>query len=58
MIAPADIIHFLNEEIQGVKTRSGGNPNAVQSGKIDMLSAARDYISSHERSSGDRRASA
>lgn len=58
MTEPAEIIHFLNDEIQGAKSRAGGSPNAAQAAKIEKLAAARDYIISAERALSNRRASA
>jgi hypothetical protein len=54
-IEPREIIRLLAEEISGVKSRAGTNPNAVQRSRIETLSAARNYIESNERSLSDNR---
>lgn len=58
MTTPAEIIHFLNDEIHGAKSRAAGNPNAAQAAKIEKLAAARDYIAHAERCSDGKRAGA
>lgn len=43
-------IEFLSRELTGLKTRIGGNPNAAQAHKLDMLSDIYDdYRKSSER---------
>lgn len=57
-IEPREIIRFLLDEYHGVKSRAGGDPNAVQIGKMEKLAAALDYIETNERALSNRRASA
>lgn len=48
-------IEFLSGELTGLKTRIGGNPNAAQAHKLDMLSDIyEDYRKSSERAAAVR----